>query len=77
MTHRDERAVAGARFVADLAAACAGAAPDVDRYELLTAARGSVAEPSLAARGPDRARALAKVGATTLEAARELEPVAL
>jgi ADP-ribosylglycohydrolase len=71
VTHRDGRAVAGALFVADLAAACACAAPDADRRELFAAARAAVAEPSLAA-ALDCAAALAARGVTTLEAAREL-----
>jgi ADP-ribosylglycohydrolase len=72
VTHRDERAVAGALFVADLAAACAGVAPDAPRQALLAVARAGVSEPSLAA-ALDRAVELAGGGATTLEAARELK----
>jgi ADP-ribosylglycohydrolase len=71
VTHTDPRAVGGALFAADLAAAAAGAAPDADRAALVAAARDGLDEPALGA-AIDRARDLARDGAGTAEAAREL-----
>jgi len=68
VTHRDPRAVEGALYVADLAAACArsplGSAPEPCQAE----ARRSVTLAPLA-EALDRARGLALRGATTAEAA--------
>jgi ADP-ribosylglycohydrolase len=71
VTHTDPRAVEGALFAAGLAAACAGAGPDADRGGLVATARGGVREPALGA-ALDRARELARDGAETAAAAREL-----
>lgn len=68
-THRDPRAIAGALFVAEVAAACtrSGANPST----AFAAARATVSEPSLAA-ALDRAEALAWKAAAPLAAAEQL-----
>jgi ADP-ribosyl-[dinitrogen reductase] hydrolase len=71
VTHLDARAVAGALFVAELAAGCASAAPGVSPLELFDAARATVAEPSLAA-ALAVARDLAEHGASVADAAQRL-----
>ena len=68
VTHRDERAVEGALYVAEVAACCArspaGTTPSVCQAE----ARGVVTQAELG-RAIDRARELALAGAGTAEAA--------
>jgi ADP-ribosylglycohydrolase len=71
ITHTDPRAVDGALFAAELAAACCYASPDADRAALVEAARRVVTEPSLAA-AIARATALAVSDADPAEASRTL-----
>jgi ADP-ribosyl-[dinitrogen reductase] hydrolase len=80
VTHRDPRAVEGALYVAELAAACARQpASDINRDAFqeansgwLAAARGVLNEPSLRA-AVERAEALALRGADTVSAVEELK----
>ena len=69
VTHRDPRAVEGALFVAETAAACAGSSPGANRSALLEVTRGVVNNRELAA-AIDQGRSLAEQGSATLEAAR-------
>jgi ADP-ribosyl-[dinitrogen reductase] hydrolase len=69
VTHLDTRAVEAARYVAELAAACARASADADRRALVDAASAVVSEPSLLA-AVESARALA--GRPVEEAAEAL-----
>ncbi len=69
VTHRDPRAVEGALFVAETAAACAGCPAGSNRRALLDEARGAVTDPELAA-AIDQGLRLAEQGRDTLEAAR-------
>ena len=71
VTHTDPRAVEGALFAADLAAACAAAAPGEDRGGLFWAARARVTERTLGD-ALDRAREMDRDGAGTSDAARAL-----
>jgi ADP-ribosylglycohydrolase len=71
VTHTDPRAVEGARFAADLAAACATAGPDDDRGGLFWTARERVTERTLG-EALDRARELDRQATDTIEAARTL-----
>lgn len=71
VTHRDARAVEGALFVGELAAAAARADATADRFALWDASTGVVAEPTLLA-ALDRARQLAARGAPDDEAAQAL-----
>ena len=68
-THRDPRAIAGALFVAELAAACTQ--NDTTPGEAFAAARATVHDPSLAA-ALDRADALARQAAAPLVAGEQL-----
>jgi ADP-ribosyl-[dinitrogen reductase] hydrolase len=70
VTHRDPRAIEGALYVAELAAACASSASDADRGELHARARGVVTNQQLG-QAIDRGAALARSGARTEEAAQE------
>jgi ADP-ribosyl-[dinitrogen reductase] hydrolase len=78
VTHRDNRAVEGALYVAEMAAACArspSAGCQVSGKSLTAcyeSARPTVKEPSLRA-AIDRAGELASQGAETLKAAEELK----
>lgn len=69
VTHRDPRAVEGALFVAETAAACAGRSPGASRSALLGEARGVVNDRELVA-AIDRGLRLAEQGGETIEAAR-------
>jgi ADP-ribosyl-[dinitrogen reductase] hydrolase len=69
VTHRDVRAVEGALYVAELAAACARCPRITDLVACQDQARRIVADTQLA-EAIDRARGLALDGATTIEAAR-------
>ena len=69
VTHRDPRAVEGALFVAETAAACAGCSPGASRSALLGEARYVVNDRELAA-AIDQGLRLAEQGSETLEAAR-------
>jgi ADP-ribosylglycohydrolase len=71
VTHTDPRAVEGALFTAELAAACARSSPDASRLALFDEARPIAREPELAA-ALDAARALAAGGAATGDAAARL-----
>src|SRR6185437_6955108 len=68
VTHRDERAVQGALYVAEVAACCVRGAPGADREACQAEARGVVRQQELG-RGIDRARGMALAGAGTAEAA--------
>lgn len=68
VTHRDPRAVEGALYVAELAAACAASPPGARPEEGQERARRCVTIPALG-EAIDRARALALGGASTEEAA--------
>src|SRR5205814_761294 len=68
VTHVDARAVQGARFVAEVAAA---AVKMTDPVQCLSAARPAVDDPRLGS-GIDKAMALIARGASTEEAGREL-----
>jgi ADP-ribosyl-[dinitrogen reductase] hydrolase len=68
VTHRDERAVEGALYVAEVAAACAGSSRGTPPANCQEEARRIVGHPELGA-AIDRARELALRGATTTEAA--------
>ncbi len=69
VTHRDDRAIEGALYVAELAAACVGAAPGTPREAIQTTARQVVRHPQLAT-AIDRARDLTWAGDDTAAAAR-------
>lgn len=71
VTHRDERAVQGALYVAELAAACSAASPDA-RLGCVEAARRIIAVPALGS-ALDAAQDLAEREATTAEAAATLK----
>jgi len=71
-THLDERAVEGALFVAELAAACASQPPETTRAALFDTALASVGEPVLRA-ALLQARELATQGAETAESAASLQ----
>lgn len=69
VTHRDLRAVEGALYVAELAAACAGSGPGTRTEDCQERARGCVTVPELG-QAIDRARELAMKGVSTREAAK-------
>ena len=69
VTHRDERAVEGALFVAEVAACCAQCPSDVLRRTCLDQARRVVTDPQLGV-AIDRAVDLASQGTDLQEAAR-------
>lgn len=71
ITHREERAVAGALFVAEMAAGCARAAAEMERALLLQQALATVEEPALR-RALRRAWDLARAGTSVEEGARVL-----
>ena len=68
VTHRDPRAVEGALYVAELAAACAGSPPETPPHTCQEQARRCVTNSALG-EAIDRARELALRGASTREAA--------
>ncbi len=69
VTHRDDRAIEGALYVAELAAACVASDGDAPREPLQAQARRVVVNPQLAA-AIHRAVELASAGASTDEAAQ-------
>ena len=69
VTHRDERAIQGALYVAEMAAACAGSPFDSRRHVIQTEARHVVRDAELGS-AIDRARDLAREGVNTPEAAK-------
>jgi len=71
VTHRDPRAVEGALFVAEMAAACAKAGAEADRFSLWEQSMEVLQEPSLT-RAARRAKELAEAGMSTEEAAAAL-----
>jgi ADP-ribosylglycohydrolase len=71
VTHTDERAVEGARFVAELAAQCVRPGLDGTPGDLVAAARETVRHPALR-EVLDRAQRLAVQGVPAASAAREL-----
>jgi ADP-ribosyl-[dinitrogen reductase] hydrolase len=68
VTHQDDRAVEGALYVAELAAACVGSTGDPSRETLQATARRAVQHPLLAS-AIDRGRELALAGVDTHAAA--------
>lgn len=70
VTHRDIRAVEGALYVAEVAAACTRRPSEADPFACQGEGRRVVTDPQLA-RAIDRARELAESGASILDAARE------
>lgn len=68
VTHRDDRAVEGALYVAELAAACVRSTLDAPRQTLQSEARRVVHHPQLGT-ALDQARELASRGVDTAEAA--------
>ncbi len=68
VTHRDDRAIEGALYVAELAAACVRSLSDRSRQDLQFEARSVVHDPQLGS-ALDRARDLALSGVDTSEAA--------
>lgn len=70
VTHRDPRAVEGALYVAELAAACASAGPGSDRSACQELARRVVADGQLGS-AIDRAATLARDGASVGDASRQ------
>lgn len=68
VTHRDERAVEGALYVAEVAASCAASPAGTSAMVCQAGARGVVTQDELG-RAIDRARELALAGANTAEAA--------
>ena len=69
VTHRDPRAIEGALYVAELAAACVSAPKDSDPAGCQAKARPIVTDDQLGA-AIDRGAELARLGAVTEEAAR-------
>jgi ADP-ribosylglycohydrolase len=69
VTHRDDRAVEGALYVAELAAACTGTSMSMNLPEAQAAARTIVSDAQLA-EALDQARELALAAAEPAEAAR-------
>ncbi len=70
VTHLDIRAVEGALYVAEIAAACSRRPGDVSPFVCQAEGRRVVTDPELAG-AIDRARSLAESGASVLEAAHE------
>ena len=68
VTHRDDRAIEGAMYVAEMAAACVRSPLDCPRDDIQSKARLVVRSPQLGS-ALDQARDLARKGASTSEAA--------
>lgn len=71
VTHTDERGIAGALFVAELAAQCMRAAPTANRAQLFQVALATVSSASLA-NVLQNAKQLAESDCSTEEAAKQL-----